>query len=400
MTDYLIIGNGVAGATAAEKIRERDPRGGITVFSEETDPFYYRPRLPELVAGETPLERFTLHDRQWYADRDIELRLGQRIVEVDHPARRARDAGGGETEYRKLLLATGAHPFIPPVEGADKEGVFALRTAADARAIREAARGAETAVLVGGGLLGLEAGHGLVRRGIKVEVVEFFDRLLPRQMDPAGAAKLQGILEGMGFGFHLGAKAEEVLGPDRVTGLRLAGGAELACSVLLFSAGVRGNLELAEQMDLDVNNGLVVDDAMRTSAEEVWAAGDQVEHRGRLYGIWPASREQGETAGINMAGGEALYEGTVMSNSLKVVGVDLTSAGEVDPEGKHQAAVYQDEGVYRKIVLEQGRIKGFIFLGLTHGVREAARAMDRGAQVGHLAKEMERPDFDFSRLPA
>jgi nitrite reductase (NADH) large subunit len=398
MSDYLIIGNGVAGATAAEQIRKRDSRGSITIFSDEQDPFYYRPRLPELVAGETELESFTLHDRQWYRQRGMELKLGQRVVEVDPAARLARTAAGQETGYGRLLVATGAHPFIPPVKGADKEGVFALRTAADARAIHQAAQGAESAVLVGGGLLGLEAGHGLIRLGLRVEVVEFFDRLLPRQMDPAGAARLQAILEGMGFGFHLGAKAEEVLGEKRATGLRLEDGAELAGSVVLFSAGVRGNLELAKQMGLEINNGLVVDDRMRTSAEGVWAAGDQVEHRGRLYGIWPASREQGKVAGANMAGGEELYEGTVMSNSLKVVGVDLTSAGEVDPEGRHQAAVHQDQGVYRKIVLEQGRIKGLIFLGLTEGVAEAKKAMDQGVQVGHLAKEMERPDFDFSRL--
>lgn len=398
MKRYVIIGNGVAGVSAAEAVIARDSQAKITIFSQEQDLFYYRPRLPDFIAGAAQLVKFTLHDNDWYANQGIDLHLGEKVVQVDARAREVRTDQGFTATYEALLLATGAHSFIPPVSGSDKKNVFALRSAQDARDIQTAANSAKSAVLVGGGLLGLEAGHGLTRLGLSVQVVEFFDRLLPRQMDVAGAAKLQGILEKMGFSFFLGAKAKEIMGEDEAQGLLLEDGRELKGGLVLFSAGIRGNVELAQDMGLDIHNGVVVNGRMQTSLEGVWAAGDHIEHNGRLYGIWPAAKEQGKIAGINMAGGKALYQGTVMSNSLKVAGVDLTSAGEVDAEGRLQAAVYEKEAIYRKIVMEEGAIKGCIFLGLTDGVKECLQAMESGLQVGHLAPDMRKKDFDFSRL--
>lgn len=398
MKHYLIIGNGVAGATAAERIEATDPDGKITIITEESDPFYYRPRLPEVIAGEVDVSKITLRSAEWYAERGIELRRGEKVTHGD-ASRRSVTTDQGRTEaYDELLLATGAHPFIPPVPGADKPGVFALRTTADALAIARAAAQTDRAVLLGGGLLGLEAGGALTRLGLQVQVIEMFDRLLPRQMDPAGAAKLQRRLEGMGFSFYLGAKTREIVGDQAAPGVVLEDGTRIDGGLILLSAGIRGNVDLARDLGVDMDKGLKVDDRMQTSVPGVWAAGDQIEHRGRLYGIWPASRDQGEVAGTNMAGGRAEYQGTTMSNSLKVVGVDLTSAGDIDPDGKLEAAVYQDETTYRKIVLEDGRIKGLIFYGLTHGVKEALEALDRRAGVGHLKEAMTRRDFDPASL--
>ncbi len=398
MKHYVVVGNGVAGVSAAEEILARDGQGKITMFSQEKDSFYYRPRLPELIAGNASLDSFTLHDKDWYATNGIDLHLGHKVTRVDTRTHQVTTDQGFNASYDALLLATGAHSFIPPVAGADKKNVFALRTAQDARDISTAAQGTQAAVMVGGGLLGLEAGYGLTRRGLTVQVVEFFDRLLPRQMDADGAAKLQGMLEDMGFSFFLGAKAKEIMGAGQAEGLRLEDGRELKGGLVLFSAGIRGNVDLAQDMGLDIHNGVVVDDHMRTSLEGVWAAGDHIEHRGRLYGVWPAAKDQGRIAGISMAGGNASYEGTVMSNSLKVAGVDLTSAGDVDAEGRLQSAVYQEDDVYRKIVMEEGAIKGCIFLGPTGGVKECLQAMESGLQVGHLAPDMRNKDFDFSRL--
>jgi nitrite reductase (NADH) large subunit len=398
MKRYVIIGNGVAGVSAAEQILANDGKANLTIFSQEQDPFYYRPRLPDFIAGATQLEKFTLHDSAWYMDQGIDLRLGEKVIQVDTQACQVRTDQGFTADYDALLLATGARSFIPSVAGVDKKNVFALRSAQDARNIQAAAREAKAAVLVGGGLLGLEAGFGLTRLGLSVQVVEFFDRLLPRQMDVPGAAKLQGILEDMGFSFFLGAKAKEIMGAEEAQGLLLEDGRELKGGLVLFSAGIRGNVELAQDMGLDIHNGVVVNGRMQTSLEGVWAAGDHIEHNGRLYGIWPAAKEQGEVAGINMAGGEAVYQGTVISNSLKVAGVDLTSAGEVDAEGRLQAAVYEEDAAYRKIVMEEGQIKGCIFLGITDGVKECLQAMEQGLQVGHLLPGMRAKDFDFSKL--
>lgn len=398
MKRYVIIGNGVAGSTAVEKVRKTNPDGEIAVFSQEVEPFYYRPRLPEYMAGEAALEAITLKDAEWYAGQKIDLHLGEAVTEVDAQKRTVSTDKGAKADYDELLLATGGRAFIPPVPGADKENVFALRTAADARLIAGVAKRTKEAVLMGGGLLGLEAGAALVRMGLKVQVVEMFERLLPRQMDARGAAKLQKILEDLGFSFFLGIKAKEITGGRAADGVILEDGARLQGGLVLFSAGVRGNLDLAQKMGLKIEKGLVVDDRMHTSQDGVWAAGDLVEHRGRLYGIWPASMAQGEVAGVNMAGGQAKYEGTALSNSLKVVGVDLTSAGDIDPDGKLDAAVFSGENTYRKVVLDGGKIKGFIFLGLTQGVKECQKALEHGVGVSAFAKDMEQRDFDFAKL--
>jgi nitrite reductase (NADH) large subunit len=392
------VGNGAAGNTAAEQIRKADPEGSITIFCAEDQPFYYRVRLPEVVAGEIGLEKITLHSRAWYEEKGIELLSGRSASEVDIAAGRIRGEEGGWRSFDSLLLAVGARSFVPPVPGAHHEGVHTLRTWADARTIAERADRTDRAILVGGGLLGLETGYGLIRRGVEVEVVEFFPRLLPRQMDAAGAAKLQGHLESMGFSFHLGAQAREIVKSGEGLGLRLEDGRSTQGGLVVFSAGIRPNLDLAEHIGLETDKGVVVDDRLRTSAPDIFAAGDAVEHRGRVYGIWPAAREQGRVAGINMAGGDAEYAGTVISNSLKVAGIDLTSAGEIDPEGAMTSAVYQDDGCYRKIVVDEGRIKGFIFYGVVEGVRECTRALEENKEVSGLIDDMRRKDFDFSRL--
>ncbi|MFH1135383.1 MAG: FAD-dependent oxidoreductase [Pseudomonadota bacterium] len=396
MKKYVIIGNGVAGATAAENIRKFDREGSITIFSEEPEPFYYRVRLPDVVAGEVSGSGITLRRPEWYATQKMDLLLGETALKVDPSAGTVAGDQGALVSYDALLLAVGARSFIPPVPGSDKEGVFALRTFADAQAIAARAALVDSAVLIGGGLLGLEAGYGLTRRGLKVQVVEFFDRLLPRQMDQAGAAMLRNYLEGKGFSFFLGARSKEILGKGAAEGLALEDGRNLSGGLVLFSAGIRPNLDLAKAMNLEVDRGVKVDDRLKTSREGVFAAGDLIEHRGRAYGIWPAAKDQGAVAGVNMAGGSAQYKGSLMSNSLKVVGVDLTSAGDIDVEGKKESVVFSDEDSYRKIVLDNGKIVGFIFFGLTKGIKECQDALEKGRDVTSWVGKMAEKDFDFA----
>ena len=209
---------------------------------------------------------------------------------------------GKRFPFDKLLLATGGKAFIPPMQGADSPGVFTLKTLADADRIKQAAAGAKTVVLIGGGLLGLEAGNGLRKLGLKVIVVEFFPRLLPRQMDAAGAAILARQLEDMGFTFYLGAKTQAIApGPDGLT-VNLESGEKLKGDLVLISAGVRPDLSLAQALGLEIDKAVKVDDSMKTSRDGIYAAGDLIEHRGRFYGIWPAAMEQGAVAGAAMAG--------------------------------------------------------------------------------------------------
>ena len=204
--------------------------------------------------------------------------------------------------YDKLLLATGGISFVPPIKGADHPGVFTLRTMADADAIREKAAKSKKLALIGGGLLGLEAGNGLRKLGLEVTVIEFFPRLLPRQMDIPGAALLQKQMAEMGFRFYLGATTREIVRQDGGLSVRLESGEAVEADMILISAGTRPDLTLARSLGLEIDKGVKVDDTMKTGVDEIYAAGDLIEHRGRYYGLWPAALEQGRVAGAAMAG--------------------------------------------------------------------------------------------------
>jgi nitrite reductase (NADH) large subunit len=248
--------------------------------------------------------------------------------------------------------------------------------------------------------LGLEAGNGLRKLGLSVAVVEFFPRLLPRQVDVAGAALLQGRMEEMGFRFHLDAKTQKIEREGEELGVYLEGGKKLNADLVLISAGVRPEISLKKSLNLQIDKGVKVDDVMKTGLEGIYAAGDLVEHRGRYYGIWPAAMEQGRVAGENMAGKETLYQGTVPSNTLKVAGIDLLAAGEIDGEGKMKAIVIKDENkkIYRKLVLQENVIIGAILLGNIRGSEEIQKAIKSKKDISSLKDELRRADFDFSRL--
>ncbi len=383
-TRYAVIGIGVAGTTACQAIRELDPAGEIHAFTDEAYPFYTRIRLPELVSGRVTPERLVLKGETWFQHHQIDLHLKERVQEVQRDSLTVITVRG-RYPVDRLLLATGGYSFVPPIPGAELDGVFALRSMADGIRIGTQSQRAQSAVVIGGGLLGLEAGNGLRLRGLSVHVAEIFDRLLPRQMDPTGGGILQGVMEGMGFSFYLGVQSKEIQGDrGRARRLILGDGRVLEADMFLISAGVRPHLDLAKQLELKIGRGVLVDDRMETSMSGIFAAGDAVEHRGIYYGIWPAAEEQGRVAGVNMASGHALYEGTVLSNQLKVVGIDLVAAGEIDAEGKLESEVASDpnRGVYRKLVFQEDRIVGCILLGDVSGQRKILSAMERKLPLG------------------
>jgi len=380
MSHYVIIGTGIAGTTAAETARKADPEARITLISQETLPLYYRIRLPEVVAGELAPEDLLAKKSDWYDTHHIDLHLQTTITSVDPAAKTLTTASGASLSYDRLLLATGSHSFVPPIKGAERSGVFTLRTMDDALALREAANTAKHVVVIGGGLLGLEAGNGLRKRGTEVTVVEFFPRLLPRQLDPDSASRLQAMLEGMGFAFRLGSKTTAITGNDGVQTVHLDSGEQLSADLVLISAGVRPNLDLAQQLGLDTDKGVVVDEHLQTSNPDIFAAGDVAECQGQLYGIWTAAMDQGRLAGQNLAGETVTYQGTVMANTLKVVGIDLASAGDIDAEGHSAAKVHADEAHYTKLVFNAERhIIGAILLGDTKPFRTITKAMQEGA---------------------
>jgi len=265
MRNYLIIGNGVAGTTAAENIRKLDNEGNITIVTDERLPFYYRIRLNEYLSGDLTEQELIVKVEEWYRDRNIDLKLGTRIAGVESREHLVITEDDQKLSYDSLLVATGSHSFIPPIKGSEKKGVFALRSIQDARDITAWGNDTEEVVLIGGGLLGLEAGNALRKFEKKVMVVEFFPRLLPRQLDVDGAKRLQVIMEGMGFSFRLGAKTQEITGDVQVDGVLLEGGERLSAGMVIISAGVRPNLELAEPLGLESDKGIKVDEQLRTN---------------------------------------------------------------------------------------------------------------------------------------
>ena len=400
MGRYIIIGDGVAGARAAVKIREADPKGEIHLFTEEPFPFYYRVRFPELIVGEVSISDLIIHSKEFYERREILLHLEEKITGGDPRKREVKSEKERSYSYDSLLLATGGRAFIPSIKGVEKRGVFALRSMKDAVDFKEYLTGIRKAILIGGGLVGLETGGALIRHGIQVAVVEHNPRILPKQMDPEGARILQEKMEGMGFSFFLNARSEEILGREKAEGLRLEDGRTVEGDMVILSAGVRPNIDLAVRMGLETRNGVMVNDRMETRTDAVFAAGDLAEHRGCCYGIWPAAQRQGEVAGTNMAGGNAVYEGTTVSNTLKIVGIDLTSAGEIDAEGKYECVVRSDREkcTYCKVAFMEDKIVGCILLGDSKEKKEILLAIEGKVPIKALRGSMLDKGFDFKKL--
>ena len=388
MKRYVIVGNGVAGTTAAENIRKMDPEGMIILLTDEGIPFYYRIRLNEFLSGDVTEARLIAKQESWFRKQKINLHLETKVVDVMSEDKIVLTAAGDKIPYDSLLIATGSHAFLPPIQGSDKKGLFSLRTFQDAQNIVSWAKGIEEVVIIGGGLLGLEAGNGLRKLGKRITVVEFFPRLLPRQLDVEGARRLQAMMEKMDFSFRLGAKTQEIQGDGSVIGVQLEGGETLPAEMVIVSAGVRPNMALADSAGLDRDKGIQVDDHLRTSQSDIYAAGDVAEYKGFPYGIWPAAMEQGKIAGINMVGGQTLYKGTTMANTLKVVGIDLASAGEVDAEDALESKIQSGDDYYRKIVIKDNQIIGCIMLGDTKGFNGITKMMAEKTDISQLGEDL------------
>ena len=400
MKRYLIVGDGVAGARAAVKIKEADPTGEVRIFTDEAFPYYYRVRFPEMIAGEVNAKDIIIHSTDFYRNKGISLHLEEKVIEGNTDKKEVVSEKGEKYPYDLLLVATGGSAFVPPIKGVEKSGVFTLRSMQDAIRFKEFMGNVKQAILVGGGLVGLETGGALLRKGINVAVIEYNPRILPRQTDSEGSKILQGRLEQMGFSFYLNGQSEEIVGKDKVEGLRLKDGRTIEGQMVIISAGVRPNTALGTALGLEVKNGVVVDDQMRTKMEGIFAAGDVAEHRGRVYGIWPAAQRQGETAGVNMAGGNGLYQGTVVSNTLKVVGINLTAAGEIDPEGKLECIVKSDREkcTYCKIAFKEDEIVGCILLGNVKGAAEIMSAIEKKVKIKESKDSILEEGFDFKKL--
>lgn len=402
MTRYVVIGNGVAGVTAAQTIVQSQPGADVHIYAAEPYPYYRRPQLPDYIAGLVTEADITYRPPEWYAERGIQVHLNSPVVELDPAAHRLRLADGATVPYDRLLLATGGVAWRPPVPGTDLKGIFTLRTLDDARAIRDRARSARQAVVIGGGLLGLETARALRTLGLEVTVLEVAPYLMPRQLDKEGAAVLEVLLHGMGIRTETNVVTEAILGDDTVRAVRLKDGRELPADLVVFSAGIRSEVTLARQAGLAVNRGVVVDEHLKTSAPDVYAAGDVAEAGGIVYGIVPAAIEQARAAAANLvAPGSAVYRGTVPTTTLKVAGAELTSIGECVLEAEDLVQLRRADpqrGRYRKLALRGGRIVGAILLNERENTSPIRQLMDRGTDVSAYADLLMEENPDWKRL--
>ncbi len=365
----VVIGNGMAGIRTVEELLKVAPDAyDITVFGDEPYGNYNRIMLSPVLAGEKTIDEIMLNDEQWYADNGITLHKGKKVVKIDRVRRRVIAEDGTEAEYDRLLIATGSRPFILPIPGKDLDGVVSFRDIHDVDSMIAAAKQGKHAVVIGGGLLGLEAANGLMQQGMSVTVVHIMDILMERQLDRPAAEMLRKNLEERGMNFLMPAETEAIVGKDRVEKVRFKDGTELYADLVVMAVGIRPNIELAKEAGIHCERGIVVNDTLQTFDPRIYAVGECVQHRGVTYGLVAPLFEMAKVCANHLAQyGIGRYEGTVTSTKLKVTGIDLFSAGDFLGDDNTEELVFQDasRGVYRKLVVQDNRIKGAVMYGDT-----------------------------------
>jgi nitrite reductase (NADH) large subunit len=359
----------MAGVACVEQILRHAPKFEITIFGDETHVNYNRILLSSVLAGEKSLDDIVINGIDWYQRNAIELRLGVRITGIDPVAKTATGDDGSVTSFDKLILATGSSPIIPSIEDIKKDGVFVFRNLDDTRALLERARPGLKAVVIGGGLLGLEAARGLQVQGCDVTVIHLMETLMERQLDAIGGSYLASKMNQLGVTVLLGVSTTAILGDGRVERVQFKGGGSIPADLVVIAAGIRPNAHLALDAGLEVKRGIIVNDYMETSHPDIFAVGECVQHNGICYGLVAPLLEQGKVLAATITGNKgAKYQGTVLASKLKIMGVDVFSAGEINEKLDGSEIVrYEDPsmGVYKKLTLKDGKLAGVILVGET-----------------------------------
>jgi len=384
----IVIGNGMAGMRTVEELLELAPNAyDITVFGAEPHTNYNRILLSPLLAGDKSAKEIFLHTPEWYKEHGVSLHSGDPVVSIDRRRRIVRSEKGVELPYDRLLFATGSTPQILPVPGKDLPGVMTFRDLADVDAMLESARRYKTAVVIGGGLLGLEAASALSRRGMEVTVVHLFDALMERQLDSVAASLLRATLEQRGLKFRMPATTTAILGEERVRGVRLEDGSELLADLVVMATGVRPNVELASRAGLRCERGILVDDTLQTFDPSIYAVGECVQHRNRTFGLVAPLWEQARVCAIHLAElGVSRYRGTLPATQLKVAGIELYSAGEFAGGQGAEALVLQDHrnGIYKRLVIQDNRLRGAVLYGDAKHGSWYFELMSAGRDIGGM----------------
>ena len=385
----VVIGNGMAAGRVLDHLFEADPdRYSVTVFGAEPRVNYNRIMLSPVLSGEKEFADIITHDEEWYAAHNIDLRRGRAIVAIDRAAKEVVDDAGARTAYDKLLIATGSMPFIIPVPGKDLKGVVTYRDLDDVNAMLAAAEQGGSAVVIGGGLLGLEAAAGLSMRGMKVTVIHLMATLMERQLDAAAGYLLQKAIEQRGIEVITKANTKAILGADGgVSAVELEDGRVIPADLVVMAVGIRPNAALARDAGLTVNRGVIVDDLMHTDDPDVFAIGECVEHRGQCYGLVAPLFEMAKVVAARLTDdARPIYEGSTLSTKLKVTGIDLFSAGDFAEGKDREEIVLRDaaRGVYKRLILRDDRLIGAVMYGDTADSAWFFDLLKTGADVSEM----------------
>jgi nitrite reductase [NAD(P)H] large subunit len=365
----IVIGNGMAAARLVDELARRAlGRYAVAVIGEEPRLAYNRVLLSALLADEVGFDDIELRPARWWRDRGVTLRYGVRATAVDAAARNVTLAGGARLSFSKLVFATGSQPIKPDIPGMNLPGVLTFRDVDDVNAIAASKAAGTRVVVIGGGLLGLEAAYGLAKAGARVTLLHLMDRLMERQLDHRAALMLQRAVEARGIAVRLQAQTARIVGNGRVEGVELRDGTTIAADAVVVAVGIRANTALARTAGLEVGRGIVVDDHLETNAAGVHAIGECAEHRGCCYGLVEPAYEQAQLLARRLAGERASYPGSVLATNLKVSGVNVFSAGDfLGATAEAEEIVLSDPaaGVYKKLVVAQGRLVGAVLFGDT-----------------------------------
>ncbi|AOL96132.1 NADPH-nitrite reductase [Bacillus subtilis] len=386
----VLVGNGMAGVRAIEEILSvAKDEFQITIFGAEPHPNYNRILLSKVLQGDTDIKDITLNDWDWYEENNIQLYTNETVIKVDTENKTVITDADRIQPYDELILATGSVPFILPIPGADKKGVTAFRDIKDTDTMLAASKQYKKAAVIGGGLLGLEAARGLLNLGMDVSVIHLAPFLMERQLDATAGRLLQNELEKQGMTFLLEKQTEEIVGDDRVEGLRFKDGTSIEADLVVMAVGIRPNTTLGAESGIPVNRGIIVNDYMQTEIPHIYAVGECAEHRGIAYGLVAPLYEQAKVLAKHMCGIETKpYEGSVLSTQLKVSGVEVFSAGDFNESEEKKAIKVFDEqdGIYKKIVLRGNQIVGAVLFGDSSEGNRLFSMIQKEADISETSK--------------
>ena len=413
MSKYVIVGASAAGIGAVEAIREVDPVGTVTVISEEQCPQYSRPMISDLVSDKANFDKIMCREDKFWEKNDVQALTGRTAVSLNLAKKWVALDKGNPVNFEKLLIATGGKPFVPKIEGAEKDGVFTFTTLSDAEGLAAKIEIARSAVVIGGGLIGVSVTEALVKRGLKVTIVELKDNILSLILDPTGSEMVENVINKAGVTIATGQTVQRIVGKPEgdniVGGAVLTNGEQVQCDLVIIAIGVNPRMELVSGTDVKTNRGVIVDKFMRTNVSDVYASGDVAEAydfvigENRLLPLWPLAQLEGKVAGYNMAGKKAEYPGGTAMSALKYFGIPIISIGITNPREdvayeilvKHEP----ERNLYRKIVLKDNVIMGLTLVNDIERAGVLFHLMKSGVNVKKLKQELLSEDFCLATLP-